>query len=373
MPTVLGSGSGELPAAGVEVAPTVRIAAGSGQIDEPVLTRVRGEVDQALVRLAPTFRRATAALRPFTVFVHEDRDRMPAALVPHLHADSPGFAMLGQHQIHVVLGELQRTGARLRGVVVHELVHELLDQEVSPHGRSMPRWFHEGLAQLLAGDTYLGASEEDLLWRVGARRLSTFGELRDSFPSEPGALRTAYGQSHSYVAWLAQQYGLDELLWVARAADPVTSFERALVGRLGRSTLELEDGWRHHLVHGSGAGWRLLLDQCFNLSLLALLPVLVLALMRRLSAEQRARRRLLDAPPPNGAESAASAMVAGAPGWSTLPEDPQSSPHQGEVRPGAVAATDDDFDERDAAATDAAEPSADDGQPWRAPFHRPDP
>ena len=266
------------------------VVVGSGDVTPAVLARVRDSVATELVPLRQVF--GDMEIQRFFVHVHGSRADMPAALGASLHQDSPGFAMLGTHQIHIVWGEIRRTGASPRGVVVHELVHELLDQYVAPHGREIPRWFHEGLAQLLAGDTYLGAREEDLVWRIAARQLRSFGSLRAAFPDDSLGLRTAYAQSYSYVAWLAREFGLPLLLRVARNADDLTSFERALVGLTGRTTLQLEDGWRDHVLHGSGAPWRVLLDSWFSLVLIAALPILVLALMRRLQSEERAARRL---------------------------------------------------------------------------------
>ncbi|HEX5054610.1 MAG TPA: peptidase MA family metallohydrolase [Planctomycetota bacterium] len=267
-----------------------QVVAGSGSPAPAVIAEIQAMVDTELGRLVPVF--DDLATHRFFVFVHGDRDSMPAELAAHLHPNSPGFALLGQRQIHIVWGEMRRTGASSRGVVVHELVHELLDQFAAPHGSLMPRWFHEGLAQFLAGDTYLGASEEDLVWRVSTRRLLSFDSLRKGFPADEAGLRTAYGQSYSYVSWLVREYGLDALLSVARATDERTSFERALVGWTRRSTLELEEAWQDHLLHGSGASWRVWFQQSFSLLLIAALPVLVLALIRRLAAEQRAARQM---------------------------------------------------------------------------------
>jgi len=273
--------------------PTATVVAGTGEPDPEDVARVRAEVLAELPRLLPLFQGRVQ--RPFFVHVHASRDALPAVLAEALHEDSPAFALLGQHQIHIVWGEVRRTASPPNGVVRHELVHELLDQFVAPNGRYLPRWFHEGLAQHLAGDTYLRASEDDLVWGMGLRRLPPFGALRERFPTESTELRSAYAQSFSYVSWLVREYGLDNLLAVARAADSYTTFEAALVGRLGRTTLQLEDAWRHHVVHGSGAPWRVLLEQCFSYCLLAMLPFLVIALMRRLRAEDRTARQLASA------------------------------------------------------------------------------
>lgn len=287
-----GPASGSPPAAGASGAGEPKVTAGSGAIAPEVVDTVREMVRSELVHLAAVF--PGMPKHAFFVHVHADRDSMPEALAAGLHRDSPGFAMLGQHQIHIVWGEIRRTGASARGVVVHELVHELLDQFVAPHGALMPRWFHEGLAQTIAGDTYLGAREEDLVGRAMTDRLEPFGSLRKEFPSGETGLRLAYGQSYSFVAWLVREYGMEALLRVARAADDLTSFERALVGRTGRTFPQLEAAWHDHLMHGSGAPWRVLFDQCFSLLLIAALPVLVLALMRRLKSEAVASARLAE-------------------------------------------------------------------------------
>jgi hypothetical protein len=287
-----GPASGSPPAAGAFGAGEPKIVAGSGVISPEVVDTVRVMVRSELVRLQEIFPGMPS--RTFLVHVHADRDSMPEALAMLLHPDSPGFAMLGQHQIHIVWGEIRRTGASARGVVVHELVHELLDQFVTPHGALLPRWFHEGLAQTIAGDTYLGAREEDLVGRAATDRLEPFGSLRKEFPSGESGLRLAYAESYSFVAWLVREYGMESLLAVAKATDDLTSFERALVGWTGRQFPQLEEAWRDHLMHGSGAPWRVLFDQCFSLLLIAALPVLVLALMRRLKSEAVASARLAE-------------------------------------------------------------------------------
>lgn len=274
----------------------VEVATASGEVRPAVLETVRGIVAERLAELRPVF--DDLEVRPFQVRVHASRASLPDDLARLLHEDTAGFVLLGQREVHLVWGEMQRLGAMPRGVVAHELVHELLDQYVEPHGAAMPRWFHEGLAQLLAGETQLGAREEELLWRFGARRMLSFADLRSGFPRRREDLQAAYAQSYSYVSWLAREFGIGALLAVARNVDGETTFERALVGRTGRSTLQIEDAWRYHLLHGSGAPWRILLDQCFNLLLLLSLPLLVMAFLRRRARERRAAARLEQAEAP---------------------------------------------------------------------------
>ena len=273
--------------------PELRVAevvAGTGDIDPEVVARVSQIVATELVQLQQVF--DGREIQRFFVHVHQSRDGMPEQLIAGVHEDAPGFAVLGRHQIHLIWQQIIRTGSPLRGVIRHELVHELLDQYVAPHGDRIPRWFHEGLAQFLAGDTYLDAREDDLVWRVGAGSLQRFDSLETRFPSTTTQLRTAYAQSYSYVAWLSREYGMSLLLLVARYADDLTSFGLALVGQTGRDVLQLESAWRDYVLYGSGAPWRVLFDSWFSLLMIFALPVLVLALMRRLNAEQRAARHL---------------------------------------------------------------------------------
>lgn len=283
-------GGAQDPPAARAGAAVAAVEAGSGEVSPGTVAAVRALVAERLPEVQRVF--PGLVVRPFRVQVHADRESMPAELVAQLHPGAAGFALLGQHQIHLVWGEMRASGSAPGGVVAHELVHELLDQFVAPHGDAIPRWFHEGLAQLIAGDTYLGAREEDLLWRFGARRMLSFGALREHFPADPEDLQAAYAQSYSYVAWLAHQYDLETLLEVARSVDRDVSFMGALVGSTGRTTLQLEDAWRYHLRNESGASWRILVDQCFNLMLIACLPLLGIAVMRRFARERRAAARL---------------------------------------------------------------------------------
>jgi hypothetical protein len=266
------------------------VVAGTGDVSPDVVERIRKIVATELVPLQKVF--DGKEIERFFVHVHGSRAEMPEQLVAGVHKDSPGFAILGRHQIHLIWGEMIRLGSKPAGVVRHELVHELLDQYVKPNGRHIPRWFHEGLAQVLAGDTYLGAREDDLVWRASVGSLPSMASLRERFPKAMSDVRTAYAQSFSYVAWLSREYGMSTLLRCARYADRMTSFGGALVGQTGRDSLQLETAWKHYIIYGSGAPWRVMFSSWFSLLMILVLPVLVVALIRRLNAEERAARRI---------------------------------------------------------------------------------
>lgn len=271
-------------------APTGRVVAGGGAPRATALAEVEALVATQTVEVHGLF--AGLQIRPFLVAVHESRANMPEHLQRFLHPGCAAFTLLGQRQIHLVWGEMARSGTSLRAIVTHELVHELLDQWAAPRAALMPRWFHEGLAQVVSGETYLGAREQDLVWRVGTDRLLPFADLRDGFPLDPERLQLAYAQSHSYVAWLVGRFGLAGLLAIAANVDRQTTFERALSGGTGWTSLQLVDGWVDHLRNGSGAWSRIALEQSFHVLLLAAVPLLWLALRRRNARELRAAGRL---------------------------------------------------------------------------------
>jgi hypothetical protein len=264
--------------------------AGDEGVSPARVAMVRTEAELGLRSLSETF--PDLPRRPFRVVVHADAGSLPQGIAAAHHPGSPGLALLERHEIHLMLAEARASGAGLRPILVHELTHELLDQLCEPWGGRLPRWFHEGLAQVVAGDTYLGASEENIIWRALADQLLPFSSLDQDFPREPSRLQLAYAQSFSFVAWLEREYGRRLLLASVRAVDGETSFERALVIATRASTAELEDGWRNWLRYGSGAWWRVLLGQCFSLLMILALPLLALAMIRRLRADRAARERL---------------------------------------------------------------------------------
>ena len=295
---------------------TVTVAAATEKVPAQALARVEAEVGPALRMLAPYFRAETT--QPFRVIVHEGGDELPPMLSAMHHEGSPGFAILSRHEIHLMLDEVAANGRGLLPVLVHEFVHELLDQMCGRNGRRIPRWFHEGLAQTLAGDTYLGASEEMIVWRAATDQLLPFFELEDRFPEGQRALAVAYAQSYSFVSWLVRSRGADEVLAIARAVDNETSLDTAMVRATGKSTAALHAAWRDHLVHGSGAAWRALLSEFFSLSLVLLLPVLAIAMIRRMKADRIARDRLIRA---EREEALAVAVAASVGVDGALPED----------------------------------------------------
>lgn len=266
------------------------VSPATAEVPVAALAKVQAEVGPAVHELASVF--GLREVQPFTVIVHRSGDDLPPALTALHHEGSPGFTLLARREIHLLLREVAQNNRGLRTVVLHELAHELLDQACGKHGGRIPRWFHEGIAQALAGDTYLGASEEMIVWRAATGQLMPFYELEERFPAGQLPLSIAYAQSYSFVTWLARAYGNDALVAMARAVDEHTTLDHAMVEATGKPTEALHEGWRQHLLHGSGAAWRSVLSEFFPLFFVLILPVLAVAMIRRLEADQAAREQL---------------------------------------------------------------------------------
>lgn len=263
----------------------------SADVPAATVARIEAEAESGLAELRRTFRGVPT--QPFQIVVHRTMASLDPAVAAALHEHTPGVALLGEHQIHLVLANMQFVeSGQTRPVVVHELVHELLNQYAAPFGELLPRWLHEGLAQTLAGDTYLGGREEDLIWRIASRQLLAFSSLERDFPRDEIGLRLAYAESYSFVAWLVREYGIDDVLAAVKLVDPRTSIMDALVQVTRRSSVELHDDWEDYLRHGSGARARALLDNCFSLSMILALPLVALAMIRRLRSDHWARERI---------------------------------------------------------------------------------
>ncbi len=270
------------------------VTPGSDNVSATALQLVQEQMASAVVELQRDF--PDLPKRKFRVFLHDSRSEMQPAMRALHHEGSPGFALLARHEIHLIHSEVQGNGRGFWPVVLHELTHEFLEQHAGPGGRWLPRWFHEGLAQVVAQDTYLGASEDSLVYRLAARRLFPFRSIAETFPDDPTERQAAYAQSYSFVSWLERKYGRPLLLRCATLVDRDNSIERALVLETGRNTEELLQGWRDYLMHGSGARWRVVLDQWFSLSLILALPLLALAVIRALRRDARARQAMTEAP-----------------------------------------------------------------------------
>ena len=315
LPWILaGSLIGGAPAQGAEPAPAAQAPTGGSQglrgpepeilrasdrVSVRSLARIRELVHRSLQRLAPELPGPEGPMAPpMSVIIHPSLADLPAEFADDVPEGTPGFALLLAGRIHIMIEEaLGVPPDDLATVVDHEVVHLLIQQAASPHGDRVPRWLHEGLAQFLAGGSYYGAREEDIYPGIQSGTLPLVIGYTARMPMEPVPRRLAYAGSHSFVEWLVRNHGMDRLRTVLAAVRNGEEFPAAFVDEYGEPAVELETRWREDVARTGLA--RFLETNCFSILLVLALPLLVLAVARRLRREFSIRRRL-EAVEPDG-------------------------------------------------------------------------
>ena len=140
---------------------------------------------------------------------------------------------------------------------------------------------------------YLDIQEERLANRVRSRTYLPFSSLRESFPVEDkDDLALAYGQSNSFVAFLQREIGLEPLIAAAKKCSAEDPYYRVVSREAGRGLTLFELEWCDYLAD-SGAGFRVILRNCFMLTIVVLVgPLLALAVARRRNWDVAIKRRM---------------------------------------------------------------------------------
>jgi len=137
----------------------------------------------------------------------------------------------------------------------HELAHLMLAELAEPN--HLPRWFNEGAAILLAGETR-HVDPLAISRAMTTNSLVTFDEIEAllSFPNEQAAL--AYSESYHAVKFLVRRYGAGAIKKYAEAfsthADPRAAFRAAF----GEDSWDFEIAYFDHLRQSFR--WYLLVD-----------------------------------------------------------------------------------------------------------------
>lgn len=268
----------------------IAVTAADPAVPPRAVAHVEQLAERAMVRLLPRFDGLTPA--PIAIALHSAAATLPPPIRADLHAGTAGLALLGQNRIHILLDESLRAPPNdLRTVVTHELVHALLDQWAGAAGPHVPRWLHEGLAQVLSGGPYLGVEDEDLLWAVSSRTAPRFSALERRFPRSDRQLRLAYAQSYSFVEYLLDRQGLARILAMARAASD-KPFHETYYELTDESLALAQADWENFVLFRSGAAARYLLRNCFSFVIILAVPLLAVVVWKR-AQRNRMRKEML--------------------------------------------------------------------------------
>ena len=172
----------------------------------------------------------------------------------------------------------------LEEVVDHELVHAYLD--LASGSQSVPRWFHEGFAVMVA-DKWQAERAEGLARAAGLGQIPALKDLKTNFPGHHDRASVAYARSAYFVRYLAQVEG-DEFFGrlLARLRDGM-KWEEAFRAETGHSVAFM-DAKATERLRESGTAWSILGDESLLFFGAGLVFLVALVLRRRRDLRRRA-------------------------------------------------------------------------------------
>lgn len=130
-----------------------------------------------------------------------------------------------------------------RRAMVHELTHNVINQETyNPYG-GIPVWLNEGLAMYSEGEL----TPQFLVPLINAFNSDTLFSVRSissPFSAYPDKANLAYAQSHSLVDYLIRHYGSGKMLDLLGAFRQGSTYDAALQNTYGFNMDGLDDQWR---------------------------------------------------------------------------------------------------------------------------------
>ena len=130
---------------------------------------------------------------------------------------------------------------------MHEMVHALMCQALGPEAtHSVPRWFHEGMAQLYESEgpgKFDGTVNRIIVWSKRHDLMAARHFCSASTWASQAEMTLFYRTSLEFVRTLESQQGRDTLIAVIQEIQEGESFDESLHKQLGGSCNQLYEGW----------------------------------------------------------------------------------------------------------------------------------
>lgn len=183
----------------------------------------------------------------------------------------------------IVITPLAGQRINLESVIMHETAHLVLADAAGD--RFVPRWFHEGIAELVSG-TFGMTDGFYLAWHVVRGRALRFDDIQSVFSLAGADVGLAYDESLLAVQLLTRTYGPDVIRRIAAGLTENRDFADAFWAATGLWPSEYEKVFLGDLKERYGSG-----------SVYALVPgtwtfVVLLAFIVWILVKLRTRRRL---------------------------------------------------------------------------------
>jgi hypothetical protein len=185
----------------------------------------------------------------------------------------------------IIFSPLAGQKIEMEKILAHELVHVVIDEAAGEE--YVPRWFHEGCAELFSGGWGL-RNELYMAWRVTRGRMMNFDNIQDVFSSGSLDAGLAYDQSMLAVRFLVNEYGRTALSRILTSLNQGNDFPEAFLNATGLLPTGFEDEY-----------FRFLRGRYGPLSLMTLVPstwtiIMALFLLVYLVKRRRTKRKLAE-------------------------------------------------------------------------------
>ena len=170
---------------------------------------------------------------------------------------------LGDRKTVIVARDTQMPGGSasdFKKTFVHELAHVAVD--VSRGEGRVPRWFHEGIALMMA-EEWTHERQDKLARAASTDSLMTLTQIDQNFPSHNNLASLAYAESFHFVQYLRENHGVEAFAEIMQQVRNGVPFDDAVEEATGRSMAALESDWRTMLTDNTS--WLSLLRDDFTI------------------------------------------------------------------------------------------------------------
>ena len=223
----------------------------------------------------------------FTIEWVATRQDLAAALGRDISSWFAAVAIPGQRRM-VIATEVAGSRTQLRATMRHELMHLAMTDLGAAGWSKLPSWFHEGCAQVFAGDIYLREQNSSVGWLLSAGELPPLADYRKGFPSDSFGASLGYHLAHGFVDRLIRIYGLPSLRDVLALVRHGSDLDTALIEVTGLSIVSHEKELRRELSGFAGMGGDMYGRLFLGLSVFIILSFPIVR------ATKRRRRKLLE-------------------------------------------------------------------------------
>jgi hypothetical protein len=185
--------------------------------------------------------------RKIRVVVYGNKPEMDRAIPFRSKKNQEQMVTLGMAFSDIDAVFVSREGSPIDlGTLRHEVMHYIVHiyAPTAEKGGAVPSWLNEGLAEY-ARSKELSPSEQFQIHRaLQSGKLMPLSWLK-SFSGTPDVIMLSYLESHSFVIFLVETYGLDKMLELLYAleADLTRTVDKAVEEVYGKSLDALEQEW----------------------------------------------------------------------------------------------------------------------------------